>query len=166
KLIELFPEQTGDDCPYELLAAIHRELKEPEEERRVLEEYSRRTDSAVPALLRLAELQLSDRDWTSLIETSRLLIAINPLLPQVQRFRASAAEALGQTDDALTALRALLQLSPNDPAELHYRLATLLKLSDRDQAKRHVLAALEAAPRYRDAQRLLLEIVRSGKKEE
>jgi hypothetical protein len=49
-------------------------------------------------------------------------------------------------------------LDPPDPAEAHYRLARLLHQAGDPAAKRHVLQALEEAPRFREAHRLLLEI--------
>ena len=64
-------------------------------------------------------------------------------------------------DDAIKGLRAWLLMDPDDPAEAHYRLAKLLDVNGLPDAKKHVLAALEAAPRYREAQKLLLKIVRS-----
>ena len=55
--------------------------------------------------------------------------------------------------------RAVLALDPPDKAEAHYRLATAYQaLSDPQNARRQVLAALEIAPGFRDAQRLLLEL--------
>jgi hypothetical protein len=42
---------------------------------------------------------------------------------------------------------------------VHFRLARLLHEDRQPSAKRHVLLALEEAPRFRTAQRLLLEIV-------
>jgi len=57
-----------------------------------------------------------------------------------------------------------LQMEPDDPAEIHYRLAMLLHETNNPRAKEHVLQALETAPRYRDAQKLLLKIVRENKK--
>jgi tetratricopeptide (TPR) repeat protein len=58
--------------------------------------------------------------------------------------------------------RAVLALDPPDRAEAHYRLATAYRaLSDRENARREVLAALEIAPGFRDAQRLLLELSRN-----
>ena len=165
KLIELYPEQVGDDCPYELLAAIHKELREVADERRVLEQYATRTDSAVPSLLRLVELQSTPIDWPAARETVRQLLAINPLLPQTQRARATIAEQLNDPAEALSALEAMLLMEPDDPAELHYRLAKLLHQQADPRAKSHVLQALEAAPRYRDAQKLLLKIVREKKEE-
>jgi len=164
KLVELYPEQTGHDCPYELLSEIHRELKESSDERKILELYADRTDSAVPYLLRLIELQSAAEDWEGVRKTSRKLQAINPLLQQTQNARASAAEKLHDPTEAIAALRALLVMAPDDPAELHYRLATLLHEAGDASAKTHVLLALEVAPRYRDAQKLLLKIVRQNNK--
>jgi tetratricopeptide (TPR) repeat protein len=160
KLIELFPEQVGGDSPYELLAAIHRELKESDAERSVLQQYAASTDSAVPSLLRLIELQTSAEDWAGVRQSARQLLSINPLLPQTQSARALAAEHLQDHTEAIAALKALLLMEPDDPAELNFRLATLLHDMDDDRAKHHVLLALEVAPRYRAAQKLLLKIVR------
>ena len=60
---------------------------------------------------------------------------------------------------AIRSYQRLLLLDPPDPAEVHYRLARLLhQTGDEAGAKRTVLQALEDAPRYPDALRLLLEI--------
>ncbi|MHC4880115.1 MAG: tetratricopeptide repeat protein, partial [Planctomycetota bacterium] len=59
--------------------------------------------------------------------------------------------------------RRVAQLEPDDPADVHLRLAQALqRLGQTDEAKRHVVKALEEAPRYRAAHRLLLEIVRGA----
>ena len=162
KLIELYPEQVGQDCPYELLAAIHRELKELDDERKVLLDYSARTDSDLAALLRLTDLQLEAKDWQAAKQSVDQLLAINPLLPQVQKARAATAEQLQDPAEAIHALEALLVMDPDDPAELHFRLARLLHEAGDPQARQHVLKALEVAPRYREAQKLLLQIVRQN----
>lgn len=164
KLIELFPQQVGNDCPYEMLAAVYRELKDTINERKILQQYAAHTDSAVPSLLRLIELQSEAEDWDGVKQTSQQLLAINPLLPQTQQARAKAAEHMDEPAQAIPALKALLMMDPDDPASLHYRLAALLFKVDDPAAKDHVLAALEVAPRYRDAQKLLLQIVRKDKK--
>ena len=161
KLIELYPEQTGLDSAYVILAAIHRELGETDDERRVLEQYVARTDDAKTALLRLIELQTGAHDWPSASVSVRRLLEVNPLLPQAQRARALTSEQLGEVDDAIQGLRAVLLMDPDDPAEAHFRLARLLFDQGKSEARVQVLAALEAAPRYRDAQKLLLKIVRS-----
>jgi Flp pilus assembly protein TadD len=88
------------------------------------------------------------------------MLAVNPLLKAPHRHLAVAAERTGDDALAIESCRALVQLDPIDPAELHYRLATLLHRSgDLVGAKRQALEALEEAPRYRAAQRELLAIV-------
>jgi len=162
-LIRLFPEQVGEDCAYELLAAIHRELKDFDAEKQVLQKYALRTDSSVASLLRLAELQQTAGDWGGLAATADQLLAINPLLPAAQQARAISAERLQNRPQAIAAYQALLQMDPDDPAELHFRLATILEASgDAVAARRHVVKSLEIAPRYRAAQKLLLKIVHAA----
>ena len=69
-----------------------------------------------------------------------------------------------QPQQSIPPLQALLALDPRDPADVHYRLArSLQETGKHSSARRHVLQALEFAPRYRDAHRLLLELAKSPK---
>ena len=70
---------------------------------------------------------------------------------------ATLASGQDQTDPAIESWRTLLQLDPGDPAEAHFRLARLLRKNKNPEAKRHLLMALEEAPRFRQAHRLLLD---------
>jgi tetratricopeptide (TPR) repeat protein len=92
------------------------------------------------------------------------LLAINPLISLPHRSLATAGVAMGKPDQAITAYRKLLLLNPPDPVDLHFQLASLLHArgDSENEAKRHVLQALEDAPRYRDAQKLLLEIIKTS----
>ena len=57
-------------------------------------------------------------------------------------------------------------MDPTDPAEAHYRLGRMLsQTGDLASARRHVLMAIEEAPRYRAAHRTLLEIIRRAESE-
>ena len=63
--------------------------------------------------------------------------------------------------EALGEYQAFLAMNPQDLAEAHYRLAkTYVAIEDRAKGREHLLYALEIAPHYREAQQLLLEIVR------
>jgi tetratricopeptide (TPR) repeat protein len=92
------------------------------------------------------------------------LLAIDPLISLPYRALAEAGVAAGKNDQAITAYRKLLLLDPPDPAATHFQLARLLHArgDSEDEAKRQVLQALEEAPRFSDAQRLLLEIESAG----
>lgn len=163
RLIRLYPSYSGPDHAYGLLAQVHRERGETSEERAVLETLARLEAASVPTSLRLIELALEAEDWVSVRENSLRLLAVQPLLREPHRSLARAAEALGRTEEAIEAYRSWSVMDPLDPAEIHYRLASLLRESGRrDEARREVVKALELAPRYRRAQGLLLDLVESA----
>jgi tetratricopeptide (TPR) repeat protein len=155
KLVELCPEAAEG---YRLLAETHRALGETDAERRSLERLAEREDAATDAYQRLIELAREREDWAAVVLNARRYRAVNPLVPVAYRFLAEAAEKNGDVQASIQACRSLLLLDPPDPAELHYRLARLLKSAGDASARREVLLALEEAPRYRDALRLLLEM--------
>jgi tetratricopeptide (TPR) repeat protein len=67
-----------------------------------------------------------------------------------------------ETADTAAAVRefqVLVDLTPNDVAGSHYNLAKAYKADGQtDKAREEVITALEAAPEYRPAQKLLLEV--------
>ncbi len=162
KLIELYPDQTGEDCAYAMLAAAHRALKETNSELKVLTSWAQKDDEAADAYRRLMELDATAQDWQAVALNAHRFLAVNPLVTQGYLYLAQASEQLGQDRPAAQAYRALLELDPADPAETHYRLAKVLYRLKDPGARRQVLDALEEAPRYRAALKLLLEINSAG----
>ena len=160
RLLELAPDSTGPDNAYELLARVHRELGEAAAERAVLERYAAIDADALPAYRRLLELQSADRDWQAAMKTARRVLAVQPLIAQPYRVLLQAAGELGQQQTAIAACRTLLNLQPDNPATVHFQLARLLHDQKDPAAKRHLLLALEEAPRFRAAYELLLEMKR------
>jgi tetratricopeptide (TPR) repeat protein len=158
RMVKLCPECIGPQSPYVLLAETYRSLGETNEERKLLGQLAERDDAASDAFLRLMELTRDSQDWKSTALNARRYLAVNPLVPVGYRFLAEAADKTGDTRAAIEACRALLELDPPDPAEVNYHLARLLYSAGDPAARRHVLQALEEAPRYREALRLLLEI--------
>ena len=119
------------------------------------------------ANLRLIELQTEASDWSALEQTAARLFAIDPLLEQSHSTRAVVAEKRNQPAVAARALSRLLLLEPDDPADIHFRLAQSLHAQGKlAEAKRQTLKALEEAPRYRDAHRLLIKLVRQEQPEQ
>ncbi len=158
KLVDLLPDYAGGDSAYEPLARCCQQQCDILAERQVLERFVRLADAPSSALRRLLELQSAAKDWNALSETARRLRAINPLLSELHRPAAEAAEQLQKPDDAIAAWRSLLAIGTPDRAEAHFRLAKLLIPVSPLVAKRHVLESLERAPRYRAAQDLLWEL--------
>ncbi|QDU41511.1 tetratricopeptide repeat protein [Maioricimonas rarisocia] len=164
RLVELYPKQTGGDSAWTKLAALYRRLGLTEEERELLVRYCDVNDADASARLRLIELSAARDEWSLVDRYAREVLAINPLTAQPHRSLALAGEQLDEPATAIRAWETVLQFQPADPADVHYRLASLHRdLDERDSARRHVLQALEVAPRYRDAHTLLLELVRTSR---
>jgi tetratricopeptide (TPR) repeat protein len=157
-LVTHYPDQSGGNNAYAMLAAVHRGLNETAAERVALEQWAAREADAVDAYLRLMELAEQAQDWKVVAQNAERYLAVNPLVPSPYRFLAAASEALGETRPAIGAYQKLLRLDPADPADVHFRLARLLHSNNDPAAKRQVLQALEEAPRFRAAHRLLLEL--------
>lgn len=143
----------------DLLAKAYRKLRRNDEERQTLQRIITLTDDALPALYRLAELAQANEDWEALAELSRYILDIQPLASFGHEHLAIAMERLDRFGDVIRPLKALMLCEPVDPASIDYRLALAHhSLGDGEASKRHVLAALQEAPRYRDALRLLLRL--------
>ncbi|HEX8324693.1 MAG TPA: tetratricopeptide repeat protein [Tepidisphaeraceae bacterium] len=156
----LYPTYAEIGGPYVLMAEAYRELKDPANERLMLQKHASLSADAVAPRLRLLELAASDGDWTTVKKVAEDVLAINPLTAAPHRFLAKAAEALKDRPVAIDARRALLLMDPLDRSGQHYHLAKLLSEQQQfGEAKQQVLRSLEETPRYRDAHRLLLDIV-------
>jgi Tfp pilus assembly protein PilF len=157
-LIREYPDQRGPDNVRSLLATVHRSLDETNLERETLERWAALDADALEAYQRLMTLCLKAEDWEGVILNANRYLAVNPLLAQPYLYLAEAAERLAQPESAIQSWEKVLTAGAPDPTEAHYRLAKLLHQQGDPGAKRHVLEALERAPRFRDAHRLLLEM--------
>ena len=158
-LRKAFPEDISGGSAYELLAQVHRQLEQPQQEQAILEEWIARDNDALDAQLRLLEIYASQQSWPALATVAERTLAVNPLLTSPHQQLSLASTALQKPHQAIPALQSLLALDPRDPADIHYRLAYAYHETNQPaHARRHVLQALEYAPRYRDAHRLLLKL--------
>jgi tetratricopeptide (TPR) repeat protein len=158
RLIELYPEQHADDSAYAQLARVHRELGELAEEEAMLNRVAELCADAPSAYERLMTIAADRKDWKTVLANAERFLAVNPLMPAPHKYAAEANEALGNAVAAIASYRSLLQLDPPNLAQAHFRLARLLRQTGDREAKRHVLLALEEAPRFRAALDLLLEM--------
>jgi tetratricopeptide (TPR) repeat protein len=160
RLHAAYPTDTSPDSAARQLARVYRQLQQPDAEARVLTTLVECDGQAVDACQRLMELAVEQQDWPRLRDAALRLLAVNPLIPVGHEMLALAGEPLQRPEEVVAAQRALLQMDPADPAQAHFRLASSLrKLGQLSEARHEVLQALEAAPRYRAAQQLLLELV-------
>lgn len=159
--IAVFPDYVDGGSPYIAKARAHRELGEPALGTETLREYRSRGGYDPDALLALARsLGEAGRNDES-IEVFGDLLMVAPLRPEVHLEFGDRLAAASRHADALVEYQALLAMNPQDMADAHYRLAkTFVALEDRAKGREHLLYALEIAPHYREAQQLLLEVVR------
>lgn len=158
RLIDLYPRQTGSDSAPALLATIRRGKGDTAGERQILSALADRDPDARDVYARLMELAAEAGDWADVVRQARRYLAVNPLVPAPWRSLAEAAEHTGDLATAARALRTVLVLDSGNPAGTHFRLARVLHRNGDLEAKRHLLTALEDAPRHREALRLLLEM--------
>jgi len=144
--------------PYLLQAAVARGRSEPDQERTALEQAAAVDGNQLDVFLRLTEIETERLNWPGVTNWSQRAIGMNPFAGGAYRSLAQAAEKLAQPAVAIRSLETMLKLHPLNPAELHFQVARLRQPTTPELAKRHVLLALEEAPRFRDAHRLLLEL--------
>jgi len=166
KLIKLYPEYAGQDNGYQLLAEAYRNLGQREQERRVLEKLAEISSDSIYAYERLMEIAIEEQNWQQVVKNGERYMAVYPLLTKLHWELGRAYEELGKDDKAIESYRRLLSLDYADPADLNYRLGRLLEEKDPVTAKRHVLIALAEAPRFRQAHKLLLEIIEKNNPEQ
>jgi len=158
RLVKAYPDQTGPDNAYTLLGEVHRRLGETNEELRVLAQLADIEADSLDAYGRVMELAAAKSEWPLVAKNADRYLAVNPLVPLPYRFRAQAAEAARNVPVAVDSYETMLQLDPPNPAEAHFLLARMLSEAGDPRAKRHILQALEDAPRFREAQQLLMKM--------
>ncbi len=162
-MLRLYPRDASGEGHLAMSARVHRELKEVVQERAVLESLAALKSDNVDLFARLSELTSQADDWDATRRFVQRWLAISPLQPAPHRVAAVAAEKLQDHKLAIDSYQALLLLNPIDVADLHLKLATMLQqVGDLASAKRHVLLALEEAPRFRAAHQRLLEIIKAS----
>ncbi len=162
RLLTLYPEDAEQGGGLALEAKVARALNDQVTELSALERLTKLSNDNLPALLRLIQLHRESQSWDKLREVAGQLLAVQPLIATGHEAWIEAVEKLGKPAEATSSLRALQQLAPLDPADLHYRLArSLFAAGQIDEARREVLYALEESPRYREAQELLLAVTQA-----
>ncbi|TWU46355.1 hypothetical protein Poly51_57510 [Rubripirellula tenax] len=149
----------GQGGPLELLASVYRKTGEVESEKATLKQITAKSSDSLDAIERLITIAREESDWSTVLAYGDRFLAVQPLIETGHLAIVDAAEQIEEPQRVVEALSALENLDPVDPAALDYRKAkALYKLHRNLEAKQSVLKALDEAPRYRDAHRLLLEI--------
>lgn len=154
-----YPDYVGAGSAYELIADadIATGKKTPAADE--LERYRDHGGSDVELLKKLAQLELDLARPRQAGSTLQTLLFIYPEDKDVHRKLGDLLLQNGDSSGAVREYRAVLTLKPDDVAESHFDLARALTAAHQEsEAKDEVLVALETAPDFKPAQRLLLQL--------
>lgn len=161
RAIDLIPEYVDENSPYLIKARASRELGDEELATATLLDYRRLGGHDPSALLSLAKTLAAKGRNDAAIGVLDDVLMVAPLREEVHAELGDRLLAAGDAKRAVKEFEALLAMNPHDLATAHFRLAkAYLAAEDRAKGREQLLYALEIAPGFREAQQLLLEIVR------
>jgi tetratricopeptide (TPR) repeat protein len=154
-----FPEYVEAGSVYELLADAHEARNNIAAARKHLEQYARIGGRNPKTLLRLARLQEKEGDRAATLATLDKLNWIDLREEEAHKLMGETALALNQPQTAVREFRAASYINRTDPAARLFDLARAYRAAGQVQeAKDALFEALEAAPNFKPAQKLLLEL--------
>ncbi|HWF39314.1 MAG TPA: tetratricopeptide repeat protein [Candidatus Acidoferrales bacterium] len=160
----LYPQYVYDANPYEFMAEADLAKEDKKAAATILAEYEKMGGRDPGALKQLASLE---KDLNEPREAAATLDRINYIYPMSEDLHRQLGELWYEQNNYKGAIReytAVLALKPLDKASAQFDLAqAYFADGQRDKAETNVLAALEAAPDFRPAQKLLLQLEDSQK---
>jgi tetratricopeptide (TPR) repeat protein len=157
---DMYPEYVEDGSVYEFLADAYLAKGNKAAAMSELERYSKIGGRSPYLIKKLASLQEEAGKKREAAENLSRLLYVYPVQDEELHQRlGNLWMDLGATDKAILEYQSVLALHPADQAQAHYNLARALQAAKRiPEAKEHVLLSLEAAPNYRPAQKMLLDL--------
>ena len=165
QIVAMYPEYIQDANAYELIAAADNAKGDSKAELAILTAYEQEGGQMPVTLKRLAALQEGAGQKAEAVATLERLNYVYPVKDEdLHRHLGDLMYAQKQYDGAIREYNALIASNPGDKAGAQFSLAQAYFAADQmDKAQESVLAALEIAPGYRPAQKLLLELQQSPK---
>ena len=162
ELLDILPAYVEPDSPYLALARAQEELGQRQQAIEALENFWQNGGYDPVALKRLGGWLYEDNRSAEAID---VLQSVNLVDPLDQELHGKLGDMLLEADraqEALAEYSIALALDPHDKATANYRMASAYhQLGDDEQSQDHLLQALDIAPNFRPAQRLLLDLMRS-----
>ena len=156
---DLYPDYVEAGSAYEFLAEAYLAKNDKPRAQAELERYSK-TGGRSPVLIKKLATLLEEagRRKDAAAALNRLnLIHLHD--EELHRRLGDLWVGEGSLAGAIAEYRAVVAMKPLDQASAHFNLARALKLAGKpNEAREELVSALEAAPGYRPAQKLLLEL--------
>lgn len=157
---DLLPDYTGYPSPPLVLAQIYEKEGNQEARLQELEVLLQNQQHDVDSALVLASNALETEQIERADYYLNRAIQVDPYRIDVHRLLARYAEQVDDAAMAVTEYQVLVKLDLNDPVEAQTDLAeAYLRNGQFNEARRNILTALEIAPSYRRAQKVLLQAV-------
>jgi tetratricopeptide (TPR) repeat protein len=163
---DVYPEFVEAGNVYEMIAKAHLDKGNKAGAIAELERYMKAGGRDPAVFKQLAELQTEAGEKLAAAETLDRLNHIYPVNDeQLHRDLGDLWFELGEVDRAVREYGAVVAMNPLDQAASQYNLAKAYRAAEQhEKALDHVIQSLEAAPGYRPAQEMLLEL--SSRKKE
>ena len=160
EVIALYPQYVDDANAYELMAAADKTQGDAKAEEAILLAYEHAGGQMPVTLKRLASLEQAAGHDAEAAATLERVNYIYPIKDEaLHKQLGDLLFALKQNDGAIREYTVLVASNPVDKAGAEFNLAqAYFAAGQKDKAEDSVLGALEAAPGYRPAQKLLLEL--------
>jgi tetratricopeptide (TPR) repeat protein len=160
----LYPDYVYDANPYEFLAEAYQATGDKQAAAAALTDYEKRGGHNSATLKELASLE---EELGNPGEAAASLDRINYIYPNDEQLHRHLGElwlAQGDFAGAIREYSAVVTMHPMDMPSARFNLAqAYFAAGQTDKAEENVLQALEAAPDYRPAQKLLLQLKDKGK---
>ena len=160
---DIYPDYVEAGSVYEFLADAFEEKQDRAAATHELSLYSKvggRSPLVIKKLAKLLEEQGRKKEAAAALDRLNYIYPVND--EELHRQLGGLWFDQGNVDGAIREFSAAVAMKPQDPAEAHYQLARALYAAKRtEEAKDNLVLSLEAAPGYRAAQKLLLEITKN-----
>ena len=164
KIQDWYPDYVEDNNLYEILAKAYLETNNKPAAMAELERYVKIGGRNPETIKKLSKMLVEAGRKKDAADVLARLNYIYPLDNEAHQLLGSNWLEQGNASGAMREFRAVVAHNPIDPAEAHYDLARALNSNHQpDKAKDELFTALEAAPGYRPAQKLLLELTADKK---
>ena len=163
-VLQMYPEYVFGANPYEFIAEADLGKGDDRSAVAILTAYEKMGGRSPEALKELASLEQKLGQPKEAAATLDRINDIDPVDEDLHRRLGDLWLAQNNYDGAIREYTAVLAVHPLDAASAQFNLArAYFAAGQRDKAEDHLLASLEAAPGYRPAQKLLLELEDSKK---
>jgi tetratricopeptide (TPR) repeat protein len=163
RIRDFYPDYVEEHSVYEMLAQAYFAKDNKPAAIAELQRYVK-TGGRNPASIKLLAKSLTEAGNKK--EAAEVLERLNYIYPMDAAAHQDLGKLYFDLDNAKGAVReygAVAAYKPDDPARAHYDLALAYRANHQiEKAKEEVLASLETAPGYRQAQKLLLELNAEG----